>query len=153
MPPWPAPEQIGVLSLLTCELVIQDDLAGRFSAINVFTKIRAESFPHQVYPMALYVEFNRGKSWNAVMFRIVDAAYARPPVLECMRAMEHGDALNVRTSYVVLPPLSFPEPGDYMVQVLHQLVEDGEFALVKERRITLELEPPFDFDALGPPNA
>lgn len=136
-------EPIGLITFLTCEMVIHDYFVGRYSPINVFTSLSAPSFPAVFPNFWLFVEMNAGKDWNAVTYRVATDDPAEPPVYERQWITAITDPVGITTDHVMIGPLTFPQPGIYYVDLLH----GGE--TIASRRITVELEVPLDLSSRG----
>lgn len=135
-------EPLGLITFLTCEMVVHDYFASRYSPINVFTSLSARSFPAVFQNFWLFVEMNAGKDWNAVTYRVATDDPAEPPVYERQWITAITDPVGITTDHVTLGPLTFPRPGIYYVDLLHE----GD--TIVSRRIMVELEVPLDLTSL-----
>lgn len=126
-----------ILSLIPCERVIQNAQTGDYSLIDILAHVRSPEFPVTAPAFAIFMEFTGGRGNVTLVLRVVDADEARPPVCEVRAAGPVMDGpLTTAAMAITLPGVTFPEPGEYRIQVWHE----GE--LLRERKIALaRLEP------------
>lgn len=121
-----------ILSVIPCERVIQNAQTGDYSLIDILAHVRAPEFPISAPSFAIFVEFTGARGEVALVLRVVDADEARPPVCEVRAAgpiLENP--LTTAALAISLPGVTFPEPGEYRIQVWHE----GE--LLRERKLVL----------------
>ncbi|MFG0285745.1 MAG: DUF6941 family protein [Phycisphaerales bacterium JB039] len=121
-----------ILSLIPCQKVIQNAQTGDYSIIETLAHIRATGFPCSLPLFAIFAEFTGGRGTLTLEFRVVDADDARAPVCTARTTGPvEGGPLRTAAVALLLPGITFPEPGEYRVQVWH------EGALLRERKILL----------------
>ena len=124
----PNPE---ILSLLVCDHIITDRLTGKQSVIGIFSVIHATQFPVHHPQLSVYASLTGGHGKVALMIRIVDANEARKPLVQGQGNVQFHSPLAVANLALQFHGLTFPEPGEYRVQLL----SDGE--LLREARLRL----------------
>lgn len=120
-----------VLSFLLCDRLIIDANTGQQSLIGIVTQVQALKFPVASPPLWFFAELASGHGQVPVRFEIVDVNEARPPVIDVEVLMNFPDPRAIVHIGLRLPPLIFPEPGDYRLRMLSR----GEF--LADRRIVI----------------
>jgi hypothetical protein len=126
-----------ILTLLLCEKHLQDARTGQHSLISVIHTVHAASFPVLVPPPALFCEFTGCHGPLLLVLRIVDAEETREPVCQININGHLPDPLAVGSLVFGLPPLIFPEPGDYRIQAVCSGI-----AVLEKRLIVRKVSPP-----------
>ncbi len=129
----PAPD---VLSMIVCDQIITDRMTGKQSLIGMFCRIHARGFPASHPQLCVYVTLTEGYGDTELRIRIVDANEARPPIVEGKGRVRFRDPRAIANLVLQFHGLTFPEPGEYRVQ----LYSAGE--LLREARLELVLLKP-----------
>lgn len=124
------------LSFMLCDRVILDQMTGQHSVIGIVTQVHATKFPVRSPRLCMWAELVGGHGETPLLFEIVDVNEKRDPVMRTEVVMNFTDPLAVSQMSIVVPPLPFPEPGDYRVRLLSK----GTY--VVERRLLLNLVTP-----------
>ena len=124
----PAPD---VLSLIVCDQIITDRLSGKQSLIGMFSKVHAQRFPAAHPHLCVFVALTEGYGETELEIRIVDANDARPPLVAGKGRVNFKDPRAIANLSLQFHGLTFPEPGEYRVQ----LYARGE--LLREARLQL----------------
>ncbi len=125
-----------VLSMIVCDQIITDRLTGKQSIIGMFSKIHARGFPAAHPQLCVYVALTEGYGETELTIRVVDANDARPPIVEGRGKVRFHDPRAIANLVLQFHGLTFPEPGEYRVQ----LYSGGE--LLREARLELaKLKP------------
>lgn len=74
-------------------------------------------FPIRTLPLAIFCEMTNGRGVVTVTFRIVNAAADAPPLLDMTAQVNLFEPLAVCQSVSYTPPILFPAPGPYRLQV------------------------------------
>jgi len=129
----PAPD---VLAMIVCDQIITDRLTGKQSIIGMFSKIHARGFPAAHPQLCVFVALTEGRGESELRIRIVDANDARPPIVEGRGKVRFHDPRAIANLALQFHGLTFPQPGEYRVQ----LYSGGE--LLREARLELiKLKP------------
>ena len=138
----PAPD---VLSLIVCDQIITDRLTGKQSLIGMFSKIHTRGFPATHPQLSVFVALTDGHGQTEFTIRIVDANDARPPIVEGRGKVKFEDPRAIANLALQFHGLTFPQPGEYRVQ----LYANG--ALLREARLrVIQLKRPPQKPAQGP---
>jgi hypothetical protein len=128
--PLPHPE---VLSLLLCDQIITDRITGKQSLIGLFSVIHTLRFPTHHPQLAVFASLTGGHGTVNLTIRIVDANEKRPPLVQGNGQVQFQTPLAIANLVLQFHGLTFPEPGEYRIQLL----SDGE--LLREARLRLML--------------
>lgn len=128
----PSPE---VLALLVCDQIITDRLTGKQSLIGMFSAIHAVRFPVTHPQLAVFASMTGGHSRVPLTIRMVDANEARPPLVQGQGQVEFQNPLAVANLALQFHGLTFPEPGEYRVQLLcrDELLREARLRLMLAR--------------------
>ena len=124
----PAPD---VLALIVCDQIITDRLTGKQSLIGMFSKIHARGFPVAHPQLSVFVAMTEGYGETEFAIRLVDANDARPPIVEGRGKVRFKDPRAIANLALQFHGLTFPEPGEYRVQL------DSGGELLREARLEL----------------
>jgi len=126
----PNPE---VLSLIVCDQIITDRLTGKQSLIGMFSVIHAQRFPVTHPQLAVFTSLTGGHGKVPMTICIVDANEARNPLVRGQGTVEFQNPLAVANLALQFHGLTFPEPGQYRVQLLSRgtLMREARLRLVK----------------------
>ncbi|MGB2985045.1 MAG: hypothetical protein WBE26_04105 [Phycisphaerae bacterium] len=122
-----------VLALIVCDQIITDRLTGKQSLIGMFSRIHTRGFPVAHPQICVYVALTEGYGETEFAIRIVDANDARPPIVEGRGKVRFKDPRAIANLALQFHGLTFPEPGQYRVQ----LYSNGE--LLREARLDMIL--------------
>ena len=120
-----------VLSLIVCDQIITDRLTGKQSLIGMFSKVHAFNFPATHPQLCVYVCLTDGHGRNEITIRIIDSNEVRNAIVEGKGTVQFNDPRAVANLFLQFHGLTFPEPGEYRVQ----LYADGQ--LLREARLEL----------------
>lgn len=120
-----------VLALLVCDQIITDQVTGKQSLIGMFSKVHARGFPATHPQLCVYVALTEGYGETDFVIRIVDANDARPPIVEGRGKVHFKDPRAIANLGLQFHGITFPEAGEYRVQ----LYSSGE--LLREARLVL----------------
>ena len=126
----PAPD---VISMIVCDQVITDRLTGKQSLIGMFSKIHTRGFPASHGQLCVYVALTEGHGDAELTIRIVDANDARPPIVEGRGKVRFKDPRAIANLVLQFHGLTFPQPGEYRVQIYSggELLREARLALVQ----------------------
>lgn len=119
------------LALMLCDQVYVCRTTGKRSLLGCFSVVSAREFPCVHPGMAVYVALTGCRGKVKLKLRLVDADEVQDPlfIAEQESTFEAPDPLAVIEFSMPIPPLEFPTPGEYRMQLLF----GGEFFL--ERRL------------------
>lgn len=120
-----------VLSLIVCDQIITDRLTGKQSLIGMFSRVHARKFPTAHPQLCVFASLTDGHGPTELTIRIVDANEVRRPIVEGKGKVEFKDPRAIAHLALQFHGLTFPQPGEYRVQ-LHS---GGE--LLREARLEL----------------
>lgn len=122
-----------VLALVIADHVHQDDMNGKFFILGTRSLIAASELPWSQTTLAVYVALTDGRGETEVKVSLIDTAEAREPVFEAETVVNFSDPIVEVELVFFLDELSFPEPGEYRLQ-LHAAGQ-----LLRERRLAVVL--------------
>ncbi len=124
------------LALLVCDQIITDQLTRKQSLIGLFSKVHAVGFPTAHPQLAVYVALTDGHGETELIIRIVDSNESRPPIVEGKGKVNFKDPRAVANLALQFQGLTFPEPGQYRVQLLAhgELLREARLELIKLER-------------------
>ncbi len=132
----PSPVAPVVLTLLLCEKAIVDARTQQYSLIGLVSNVNAPAFPVRSPNLCIYTEITGGHGVASVTARIVDVDEKREPVVNLDFEVNLENPLAVTQFVFGMPPLVFPEPGDYRLQAL-----SAGTRLLEKRLILREVGP------------
>jgi hypothetical protein len=106
-----------VLSLIVCDQIITDRVTGKVSLIGMFAAVHAPRFPVSHPQICVYVALTDGHGKTPITIRIVDANDARRPIVEGKGIVEFKDPRMIANLALQFHGLTFPEAGQYRVQI------------------------------------
>ncbi len=107
-----------VLTLLLCEKIIVDARTQQYSLVGLVSNVNASRFPVRSPSLCIYTEVTGGHGLTTLSVRIVDVDEVRDPVVKLELELNLENPLAVSQFVFGLPPLIFPEAGDYRLQAL-----------------------------------
>lgn len=125
-----------VLALIVCDQIITDRITGKQSLIGMFSRIHAAKFPASHPQLSVFVALTDGRGKTEMLIRIVDGNETRPPLVEGKGAVEFKNPRAIANLALQFHGLTFPEPGEYRVQIW------SKSTLLREARLELiQLRP------------
>jgi hypothetical protein len=121
------------LALIVCDYIHTDPLTRRRTLLGLHHVRPFQAFPTPPVPLGVYASMTEYTGKVPVSLRIVDAEEARPPVYE--HSMELPGEMNPLVTVECdfnIRSISFPEPGDYRVQLL------AEGVAIIERKLRID---------------
>ena len=122
-----------VIALLICDQIITDRLTGKQSLIGMFSNVHARGYPATHPQLCVFVALTDGHGETDLTIRIVDSNDARAPIVEGKGKVVFKDPRAIANLALQFHGLTFPEPGEYRVQ----LYAGNE--LLREARLMLTL--------------
>jgi hypothetical protein len=105
------------LAIGICDLIHRDPGTGKRFILGCFTAVHALEFP-AVHPlMGVYLDLTNGRGKVQLRVQIVDTDEEREPIWSVEQEIEFGDPRIVAELDFMIGGLTFPEPGEYRVQV------------------------------------
>ena len=106
-----------VLSLIVCDQIITDRMTGKQSLIGMFSRMHARGFPTAHPQLCVFATLTEGRGQVELAIRVVDANEARPPIVEGKGKVEFKDPRAIAHLALQFHGLTFPESGEYRVQL------------------------------------
>lgn len=133
-----------VLSLIVCDQIITDRLTGKQSLIGMFSNVHAWRFPASHPQLCVFAALTEGYGQTELVIRIVDADEARSPIVEGKGTVDFKDPRAIANLALQFHGLTFPEPGEYRVQLYSQgtLLREARMQLTKVNPPQPRPEPP-----------
>ncbi len=125
-----------VLTLLLCEKAIVDARTQQYSLVGLVSNVNATRFPVRSPNLCIYAEVTGGHGLSSLAVRIVDVDEEREPVVALDVEVKLENPLAVTQFVFGMPPLIFPEAGDYRLQAL-----SGGNRLLEKRIILRQAAP------------
>ena len=125
-----------VLSLIICDQIITDRITGKQSLIGMFSTVNSWRFPVVHPQLCVHVSLTEGRGKTPLTICIVDADEARKPLVEGKGVVEFQSPRAIANLALQFHGLTFPEPGEYRVQLLCNeiLLREARLTLVKAKR-------------------
>jgi hypothetical protein len=124
----PNPE---VLALIICDQIITDRLTGKQSLIGMFSMIHSPRFPAAHPQLSVFASLTGGHGRVKLTIRIIDVNESRPPLVQGQGEVQFNNPLAIANLALQFHGLTFPEAGDYRVQLL------SNGALLREARLRI----------------
>ncbi len=125
-----------IIALIVCDQIITDRLSGKQSLIGLFSTIHSVRFPVVHPQLSIYVALTDGRGKTPLTIRVVDADDVRPPLVQGQGVVEFKDPRAIANLALQFHGLTFPEPGQYRVQILCR------DTLLREARLMLKKAKP-----------
>ncbi|MCP4245436.1 MAG: hypothetical protein GY778_00150 [bacterium] len=125
-----------VIALIVCDQIITDRLSGKQSLIGMFSTIHSVRFPVVHPQLSVYVALTDGRGKTPLTIRVVDVDDARPPLVQGQGVVEFKDPRAIANLALQFHGLTFPEAGQYRVQIYCRE------ALLREARLMLKKAKP-----------
>lgn len=119
------------LALIICDQIYREPTTGKPSLLGCFSVINATKFPATQPLITVYAAITDGRGRVQVKLRLVDVDEEREPVFEVTSEVEFTDPRSVQEMICALAGMTFPEPGEYRLQLL------ANDEPILERRIVL----------------
>ena len=106
-----------VLALVVADRVYRDDDSGKLFALGIRSVIGASSFPLEHVHLAAYVALVNGRGETTVGVQLIDADEERGPLAEGEALVTFPDPIAEVELVFDFHGLTFPEPGEYRLQL------------------------------------
>ncbi len=126
-----------IVGLHLCERVLMDAATKQISLIQLIQNVNAPKFPTRAARWFLYGEFTGCHGAASLTFRVVDALEEREPVCQLSLQLQQDDPLAVGHIICHLPPLVFPDEGEYRIQAI-----PGDGVPFEKRLVVRKIIPP-----------
>ncbi len=125
-----------VLSLIVCDQIITDRVTGKQSLIGMFSRIHATRFPATQPQLCVHVSLTDGRGKTPLVICIVDAEESRKPIVKGEGVVDFQNPRAVANLALQFYGLTFPQPGEYRVQIhaLGTLLREARLEVVPARR-------------------
>ncbi len=105
-------------AILLCDTVITDKASDKHSLIGLFERVYVAKFPAFHFPACLFVEFTGAAGDYKIRVEFFDQTSSKalfnlplPNLIKC------PDRLKAHRLVFRLPPMPFPQEGDYEIRV------------------------------------
>lgn len=115
---------------------LTDARTGQSSIIGILDHLHGSQYPVMMSRACVFAELTNGRGTVPISFRVVDADEARPPVIAANVDVAFPDPLAISQVACGALGATFPEPGEYRVQLLASGV------VLAERRLLMILDKP-----------
>jgi len=107
-----------VQAIILCDHIYRDDDSGKCVIAGTFNRVFLQEFPGYYQPASMYINLSDFSGIHTVGFRFKrladEAILHQSPGDEIV----HGDRREHHECIFELPPLPFPEPGRYTLEIL-----------------------------------
>lgn len=124
-----------VLAMIICDAIHQDPATGKCTLLGTFSTINARQFPAVHRHLAVHVALTNGHGKTRIRLTLIGLDENQTPLFSREGLISFADPRMVAELNFSLSNLSFPQPGEYRLQ-LHANEE-----LLMERRLYLVLLP------------
>jgi hypothetical protein len=118
-----------VLAMVLADQILQDFTTKKLFIQGTYSVIFGVDFPVVFPAITVYIAVTSGHGETELEMRLVDVDEEREPIFSSKAKVNFLDPLTVLETVFTHGPVSFPEPGEYRVQLL------GAGQLIRERRL------------------
>ena len=105
------------LAIGVCDLVYRDRGTGKRFIMGCFSVVHAVEFPAIHPSLGIYLDLTNGRGQVTIRVQIVDADDERDPIWSAESQVDFVDPRMVAELDYMIGGVTFPEPGEYRVQV------------------------------------
>jgi hypothetical protein len=103
--------------MVVCDHVWRDPSTGKHSLLGTFNRLATGSFPFTHSAMALYLATTDVKCRGSLRARIIDVNETRDPIFVKNGELGAKDPTAFLETIIPISGVTFPEPGEYRLQV------------------------------------
>jgi len=118
-----------VLAMILCDAIHQDPATKKSTLLGTFSTINARNFPAVHRQLAVHAAMTNGHGKTRIRLTLVGPNESQPPLFSREGMIEFVDPRMVAELNFALANISFPEPGEYRLQIF------GNDELLMERRL------------------
>jgi len=118
-----------VLAMILCDAIHQDPATKKSTLLGTFSTINARQFPAVHRHLAVHAAMTNGHGKTRIRLTLVGPNESQPPLFSREGMIEFVDPRMVAELNFALANISFPEPGEYRLQIF------GNDELLMERRL------------------
>lgn len=127
-----------VLAMIICDAIYQDPATKKCTLLGTFSTINARQFPAMHRQLSVHVAMTNGHGQTAIRLTLVGPDESAPPLFARDGTIEFTDPRVVAELNFIVTNVSFPQPGEYRLQIF------GNEELLMERRLYVVGPPPGD---------
>jgi hypothetical protein len=105
------------LAIGICDLIYRDRGTGKRFILGCFSALHAVEFPAVHPALGVYLDLTNGRGQVPVRVQIVDAEEDADPLAAIEQVIEFADPRIVAELDFMFGGVTFPNPGEYRVQV------------------------------------
>ena len=106
-----------VLSMVLADHIHSDPDTGKFSVLGTYYTILGREYPCHRERLWIYLALTDGRGEVNLQLRVIDVDELREPVYEGEASVSFSDPLQISKLALVCHDVTFPEPGEYRVQL------------------------------------
>ncbi len=125
-----------VLAMILCDAIYQDPATKKCTLLGTFSTINARQFPAMHRQLSVHVAMTAGHGKTTMRLTLVGPDESAPPLFSRDGVIEFGDPRMVAELNFFITNVSFPQPGEYRLQIF------GNEELLMERRLYVVGPPP-----------
>ena len=112
-----------VQAVILCDHIYRDEDSGKCVIAGTFNRVFLQDFPGSYQPASIYLNLSDFSGQHTVAFRF--KRLADQEILEESPAFElvHEDRREHHECIFDLPPLPFPEPGRYTLEIIYDGID------------------------------
>ncbi|MFQ5654775.1 MAG: hypothetical protein ACE5GW_08595 [Planctomycetota bacterium] len=114
-----APVPPHIQAIVLCDHIYRDTESGKCVLAGTFNRVFLQEFPGEYQPASIYLNLSDFSGDHTLAFRFVrlsdQAILDQSPGF----VLNHGDRREHHECIFDLPPLHFPGPGRYSVEILY----------------------------------
>ena len=103
--------------MVLCDGLHQDPGTGKITLLGLCSGIAARDFPCVHSHLWVYVELTDGRGSTELKYVLVDSDEQREPIFVAQATVDFQDPRAVVYSMLRIGNITFPEPGEYRVQL------------------------------------
>jgi len=121
--------------LVLCDQIIREANTGKHSLIGIFSHLAANHFPAVHARLAVYLALSDGQGEVPIRVAITDARDNQRILVQAETVIPLRDPSTVAEAGIDFPNVTFPEAGDYRIQLF------ADKTLLMERRLAVTALP------------
>lgn len=106
------------LALIICDQIYREPTTGKPSLLGCFSVINAREFPATHPLISVYGAITDGRGRVQIKLRLTDVDDEREPIFEFTSEVEFIDPRSIQELVAGFVGVTFPEPGEYRLQLL-----------------------------------
>ncbi len=108
-----------IQGIVLCDHIYRDDETGKCVIAGTFNRVYLGEFPDHYQPASIYLNMSDFHGTHKLSFRFIQLATNEELDSSPEFELHHEDRREHHECIFDLPPLNFPEPGRYSVEIMY----------------------------------